>query len=294
MLGAKASPTREIGMRTVLRRGSEGREVEQLQRLLAEKGFRPGRIDGRFGPATEAAVLAFQLANGLLADGVVGPLTWRALDPGVRIERPDATRWVDVELVADMFPFTPLGPIRAHLPLVLDALREFDLTDKPMVLTALATIRAEAEGFEPVDERPSRYNTSPDGRPFDLYDWRADLGNLGPDDGARYRGRGFVQLTGRDNYRRCGAGIGLGDALVFAPERANEPVLAARLLAYFLAERALAIKRALLDGDLLRARRLVNGGRHGYERFEAAWRLGARRIPDPVWPALPFDPARAA
>jgi len=281
-------------MLTVLRRGSEGPAVERLQRRLAEHGFRPGRIDGRFGPATEAAVLAFQLSRGLLADGIVGPLTWRALEPGAQVEQPDATRWVDVELVAEMFPFTPLGPIRAHLPLILDALREFGLTEKPLVLVALATIRAEAEGFEPVDERPSRYNTSPDGRPFDLYDWRADLGNLGPDDGSRYRGRGFVQLTGRDNYLRCGIGIGLGDALLFAPERANEPEIAARLLAFFLAERRVAIKRALLDADLRRARRLVNGGTHGLERFEAAYRIGARRIPDPVWLAAPDTSPRAA
>lgn len=274
-------------MRTVLRRGSQGPEVEHLQRLLIAHRFPPGRVDGRFGPATEAAVLAFQLARGLLPDGVVGPHTWRALEPEVEVEPWDATRWVDLELVADMFPFTPLAPIRTHLPLVLAALREFGLTEKPLVLVALATIRAEAEGFEPVDERPSRFNTSPDGRPFDLYDWRTDLGNLGPDDGARYRGRGFVQLTGRDNYRRCGQGIGLGDTLLFAPERANEPEIAARLLAFFLAERRDAIKRALLDRDLRRARRLVNGGSHGLERFEAAYRIGAERIPDPVWLAAP-------
>lgn len=270
-------------MYPVLRRGAEGPEVERLQRRLLERGFRPGRIDGRFGPATEAAVIAFQLASDLLPDGVVGPLTWRALEPGADVPLPDATRWVDVELVSDMFPHTPLGPIRRHLPLVLEALRAFGLQDKPLVLVALATIRAESEGFEPVDERPSRFNTSPDGRPFDLYDWRSDLGNLGPDDGARYRGRGFVQLTGRDNYRRCGAGIGLGDALLHAPERANEPEIAARLLAFFLFERKRAIKRAVFEGDLLRARRLVNGASHGYERFRDAFRIGDRRIPDAVW-----------
>lgn len=281
-------------MRLVLRRGSEGPEVEHLQRRLAAHGFRPGRIDGRFGPATEAAVLAFQLANELLPDGVVGPLTWQALDPGAEIALPDATRWVDIDLVADMFPHTPLGPIRAHLPVVLEALRAFGLIEKPLVLVALATIRAETEGFEPVDERPSRWNTSPDGRPFDLYDWRKDLGNLGPDDGARYRGRGFVQLTGRDNYRRCGAGIGLGDALLFAPERANEPEIAARLLAFFLAERRRAIKRAILEGDLWQARRLVNGGTHGFERFAEAYRIGNQRVPDPVWLAAPTARGNAA
>jgi len=52
--------------------GSSGREVEKLQTRLAELGFPPGKIDGDFGPATEAALLAFQQSQGLLADGVAG------------------------------------------------------------------------------------------------------------------------------------------------------------------------------------------------------------------------------
>lgn len=288
MLGTDPWLSLEVIMPSVLRRGARGQEVERLQYLLRERGFPPGAIDGRFGPATEAAVMAFQLAGGLLADGVVGPVTWGALDPDAEIAPPDATELVDADLVADMFPYTPLPPIRRHLPLVLDALRFHGLVEKPLVLAALATIRAEAEGFEPVDEQPSRFNSSPDGRPFDLYDWRSDLGNLGPDDGARYRGRGFVQLTGRANYARIGRALGLGDTLLLSPERANEPELAAHVLALYLAERRLALKQALLEGDLARARRLVNGGRHGLARFAEAYRIGAARIEDPVWrpPAL--------
>lgn len=52
-----------------------------------------------------------------------------------------------------------------------------------MVLMALATIRAETEGFEPISEYKSEYNTSPSGHPFDLYDNRQDLGNTGKLDG---------------------------------------------------------------------------------------------------------------
>ncbi|MDF0667352.1 MAG: hypothetical protein P0119_14930 [Nitrospira sp.] len=59
-----------------------------------------------------------------------------------------------------------------------------------MVLVALAIIRAETESFEPIAEGRSRYNTSPNGHPFDLYDYRKDLGNQGPPDGEQYRGRG--------------------------------------------------------------------------------------------------------
>ena len=270
-------------MNPVLRRGVQGSLVEQVQRLLADAGFNPGAIDGRFGPATEAALIAFQRSRGLLADGVAGPLTWAALEGRPPASPDDVTEHVTVDLVADMFPFTRLSAIASNLPHLLGALRRFGLVEKPMVVMALATIRAEAEGFEPVDELPSRFNTSPGGHPFDLYDNRVDLGNRGRPDGDRYKGRGFVQLTGRDNYARIGRMIGKDRELERQPELANQPELAARILAAFLAARRQPIKEALLDGDLARARRLVNGGRHGLDRFVAAYGIGDRRLADEVW-----------
>lgn len=69
-----------------------------------------------------------------------------------------------------------------------------------MVLMALSTIRAETEGFEPINEGLSKYNTSPGGHPFDLYDYRSDISNKRKDHGAKYKGRGLIQLTGRFNY----------------------------------------------------------------------------------------------
>lgn len=270
-------------MGAVLRRGSEGEAVARLQRRLCALGFDPGRIDGRFGPATEAALLAFQQAEGLLADGTCGPVTWALVEPGPAPACPDHARALTVELVAEIFPHTHLGAIRRHLPVVIRGLREFGLTDKPTVLAALATIRAESEGFLPCEETPSRFNTSPHGHPFDLYDHRRDLGNAGPPDGHAYRGRGFVQLTGRENYRRLGEALGLGRRLVERPDLATESVTAGRALAAFLAARRLPLKQALLDGDLRRARRLVNGGSHGLDRFADAWRRGDRLLDDPVW-----------
>jgi peptidoglycan L-alanyl-D-glutamate endopeptidase CwlK len=254
-----------------------------LQIALKAKGFSTGVVDGHFGPATEAGVMGFQRSNGLLPDGIVGPLTWKALVPDVDISRADATTKVTVDTVAAMFPMTSIRPIARHLPTILKALRDAGVIEKPLVLAALATVRAESEGFEPVEERISRYNTSPDGHPFDLYDHRADLGNLGVPDGARYKGRGFIQLTGRDNYRHFGKILGLDNGLVARPERANNPIVAARLLASFIASRAMPIKDAVLNGDLPRVRRLVNGGHHGLDRFTEAYRIGDRLIPDEVW-----------
>src|SRR3954468_7631760 len=56
----------------------EGDDVVTLQSRLAELGFPPGKVDGIHGPATDAAVRAFQAALGLESDGTVGPETMRA------------------------------------------------------------------------------------------------------------------------------------------------------------------------------------------------------------------------
>ena len=63
----------------MLRTGSRGDAVRKLQELLNAKGYTCGDVDGIFGSKTYAAVLAFQKANGLAADGIVGPLTWGKL-----------------------------------------------------------------------------------------------------------------------------------------------------------------------------------------------------------------------
>ena len=183
---------------------------------------------------------------------------------------------ISVEIVARTFPVTPAANIRANLPAVLNALTEAQLTTKEMVLIALATIRAESESFEPVSEGVSKFNTSPGGPPFDLYDHRASLGNLGPPDGERFRGRGFVQLTGRANYLQHGRAIGLAAQLVANPELANDPDIAARLLASFLKSREAPILAALAKNDLAAARKLVNGGSAG---FTDAYRRGQALIP---------------
>ena len=58
---------------------AEAKRVRALQRVLRKLGWAPGRVDGLFGPRTEAAVLRFQAATGLARDGVVGRHAWKAL-----------------------------------------------------------------------------------------------------------------------------------------------------------------------------------------------------------------------
>ena len=265
-------------MKLPLRLGAKGADVKALQTRLKQRGFDPGDIDGTFGNGTQSAVLAFQMSEGLLADGVVGERTWGMLDRGKPGALADATQAATVAVVSRMFPHTPLGNIKRNLPPVLDSLREARLHDRLMVLMALGTIRAETESFEPVAEGRSRYNTSPNGHPFDLYDNRKDLGNQGKPDGERFRGRGYVQLTGRDNYTRFSQVLGLGIELVTHPERASEPDIAGKLLAAFLGAHEIGIKAALLAGDFKEARRLVNGGYHGLDRFTEAYQIGAGLI----------------
>lgn len=263
-----------------LRPGSSGDEVKRLQSRLAKLGFPPGKIDGDFGPGTEAAVRAFQHSKQLLADGVAGPRTLAALGLVKDAALPSAIPQITVEKVCVMFPFTPRKNIAKHLPTVLQGLVEAELQEKPMVLMALATIRAETAGFVPISEGKSRWNTSPGGKPFDLYDKRTDIGNSQAGDGERYCGRGFIQLTGKANYRQHGKAIGLGNDLVNNPELANDPVIAARLLCSFIKSKERAIKEALQENDLRHARRLINGGSHGLDQFIDCYQRGQALLED--------------
>ena len=62
-----------------LEKGSEGDAVRMLQRKLKDLGYLSGTVDGSYGIATEAAVIAFQQRNGLTPDGKCGDLTLQVL-----------------------------------------------------------------------------------------------------------------------------------------------------------------------------------------------------------------------
>ena len=64
----------------LLKKGSTGEAVEQLQKALKDLGYDPGAVDGKFGANTEAAVKSFQNANGIAVDGIVGDITWLNID----------------------------------------------------------------------------------------------------------------------------------------------------------------------------------------------------------------------
>lgn len=279
-------------MTALLKRGSSGPDVLTLQSTLTQLGFDPKGVDGIFGPGTEAAVIAFQKTKGLTADGVCDPNTMAALQAGAAVAGANVSSatatpsvaaaaatspaGIDVTVaeVAKMFPGTPVKNIQTNLPFVLDAMNAAGLGDKNMILMALATIRAETGNFTPLSEFQSKFNTAPGGAPFALYDNRKDLGNQGPPDGANFKGRGYIQLTGRANYKEHGAAIGMGNQLITNPSLANQPDIAAKLLASFLKSKEAKIRAALKQNDLKTARKLVNGGSHGLEQFTQAFNIG--------------------
>ena len=265
-------------MNVLLLNGSQGALVRELRRALA----RELDTDAADFPAlakgdvldsdVEAAVRRWQAGIGLVADGVVGARCQVLL--GLAAE-PKLALSLGTNEVRALFPATKPANISRYLPYVLAALGAAGLKDGPMVLAALATIRAESEGFLPITEFQSQFNTDPGQAPFNRYEGQARLGNTQVGDGAKFCGRGFVQLTGRDNYQRHGDGIGVD--LITSPALANAPEVASALLAHFLRACAAPMRAALAKKDYRAARKLVNGGSHGLDRFTDVFKLAEMR-----------------
>lgn len=252
-------------------RGSAGDDVDRLREkiaaVLAAGGDDATSLGNTGDPISsdfDAAIRRWQAGVGIIADGVVGPrcriLLGLAAPVPLALDPP-----LDMAIASRLFPATKPANIARYLPYIEAALGVAGIVDRPMVLAALGTIRAETEGFVPIAEYPSRFNTKPGGAPFSVYDNRPNYEHTTAGDGAKYRGRGFVQLTWKLNYRTYGERIGL--PLVANPDLANAPEVAAVLLALFLADRATELRAAIGRGDYAAARKRINGGAHGLDRF---------------------------
>ncbi len=274
----------------LLVRGNQGGDVQRLRHELVRELGDDARdfsqlVQGDlFDADVEAAARRWQSGVGLIADGVIGPRCQCVM--GLRRAQPMAVP-LELDAVRRLFPATKPANINRYLPYLAAALESCGLRDRAMICAALGTIRAESEGFLPISEMQSQFNTRPGGAPFGAYDGRTALGNTEPGDGARFKGRGFIQLTGRANYRQYGKVLGVD--LEANPDLANAPEVAALLLAVFLADRAEATRSALLAGQYAKARRLVNGGAHGLDRFKDVFRLAEQVWPEPAAPV----PAKA-
>lgn len=170
---------------------------------------------------------------------------------------------------------SPITNTHRYWPLILAELDAQGLNKTAFQIALLATIGVECGGFKPRDEMGSEsYFTK-------NYENRKDLGNVKKGDGARYHGRGFIQLTGRANYRGYGTEIGVD--LEGVPALANTDEVAVKVLVKYAVDHGLNIwaDRAYRTDDdasfpeefcLRKIRRLVNGGYNGFDKFATFWR----------------------
>jgi hypothetical protein len=237
---------------------TSGPAVRQLQQRLKALGYAVA-VDGIFGPGTAAAVKKFQAAKGLAADGIVGPATQAALGGPQRVTQSAGTAFALSPMQIGKICGCPGANVEQHWPGLQKALRECGIDDRACLIAAIATIGTEVPSFLPINEYGGNaYFTR-------MYEGRRDLGNTQPGDGARYHGRGYIQLTGRANYRAYGQKLGV--PLEQNPDLALQPDVAARVLARYMKDRG--IDKLAARGDWQGVRRAVNGGLNGWDRFSS-------------------------
>ena len=240
----------------------KGPAVRNLQKRLTALGFDTGGIDGEFGKQTDAAVRAFQKAKGLTVDGVAGADTMAALkggrSPGKKVSADGrrTTGTLDHARIAAVIG-CPVKNVRTNWPPLLEALSAYGIDTLPCQIATLATVGTEVGSFTPINEfGGSAYFKK-------MYEGRKDLGNVRAGDGVRYHGRGYIQLTGRANYRTYGEKLGV--PLERKPDLALRPDIAAKVLAAYVNDHGIA--KLAASGDWQGVRRAVNGGLNGWERF---------------------------
>jgi hypothetical protein len=151
-----------------------------------------------------------------------------------------------------------LPDVQQAVPLLIAALEKRSVCVPEVVIGVLATAATEC-GFRCVGEEGEHSYFAK----YDRGRLARELGNTVPGDGYKYRGRGYVQLTGRHNYQKYGHLIGID--LVQHPDQALVSTIAARIMVeYFVQVGVVARCQA---GQWVSARRAVNGGENGLQVF---------------------------
>lgn len=154
-----------------------------------------------------------------------------------------------------------IAVVGAALP---DALRRYDIVTQTRIPHFIAQAAHESDGFCTTEEYASGA----------AYEGRSDLGNVRAGDGKRFKGRGIFQLTGRANYRRYGALLGID--LEVSPERAAEPALSLEIACLYWRERKINVPAE--QDDLIRVTRLINGGTNGLDDRRRYLTLAKREV----------------
>ena len=197
----------------LLKKGDNNEQVKQLQVKL---GVDPV---GNFGPKTEEAVKAFQAKHGLTADGIVGPATWDKIMGSA----PAAPVAPAVVVPPSSFK---LDKLKGHIPdsvlaQIPDTAAKFNITNPLRLAHFLAQCGHESGGWKATSENlnysskglmgifkkyfptlalAEQYARKPIAIASRVYGGRMGNGAEPTQDGYKFRGRGYIQLTGKDNY----------------------------------------------------------------------------------------------
>ena len=211
----------------LLKLGSEGEDVKKLQQKLGVD------IIGKFGPKTEAAVKAWQAINGLTADGIVGDGTWGKLFSDAA---PVASLGVTAVITAPIANAgaLKLANLKGHIPdaviaMIPDTAAKFGINTPLRLAHFLAQCGHESGGFRatqenlnysakglngifrkyfPTEASAAAYARQPAKIAAKVYGGRMGNGAESTGEGYKFRGRGYIQLTGKENYTAFGKSIG--------------------------------------------------------------------------------------
>lgn len=168
---------------------------------------------------------------------------------------------LDAATLARIMPYAKAKAV-IYAPLLEAAMHEFDINTPARQASFLSQVGHESGQLRYVRELASGA----------AYEGRKDLGNNQPGDGERYRGRGLIQITGRDNY--IAAMMALNIDVVEHPELLETPILACRSAAWFWKSHGL---NELADaGDQVKVTRRINGGTNGLADRLALYEVAKR------------------
>lgn len=169
-----------------------------------------------------------------------------------------------IEQLRQVMPLLPESRALEYLPHLQAAIEEFEINTPARIAAFLAQIAHESGQLKYWAEiwGPTMAQKR--------YEGRADLGNTQPGDGKRFKGRGPIQITGRANYRKYAALLGL--PLIDNPELLELPMHGFRSAAAFWATNGL---NAIADEDTVvafsRITRRINGGYNGLADRRKYW-----------------------